>query len=136
MNSTQLKIFIGISRARKKIGAKSNKLFLKYGLTEPQFGVLEAIYHKGPLSVGEIQEKILSSSGTIPVIIKNLEKRGLLTKEKDKLDKRKFIIRITDDGSKLMDEVFPQNKEIICNEIDRSLSKDEQETLVRLLKKM
>ena len=136
MNSTQLKIFIGISKARKKIGARSNKLFLKYGLTEAQFGVLEAIYNKGPLSVGEIQEKILSSSGTIPVIIKNLEKRQLLIKEKDKLDKRKFIIRITEDGRKLMDEVFPQNREIICQMIDGSLNKDEQELLLNLLKKI
>lgn len=136
MSSVELKIFIGLSRARKKIGSKSSRLFIKYGLTEPQFGVLEALYHKGPLSIGDIQEKILSSSGTIPVIIRNLEKSGYLTKKKDTEDKRKYIVEITENGRRLMDEVFPQNKKIICDAINNRLSVEEQKMLVELLKKL
>lgn len=52
--------------------------FKKYGLTTSQFGVLVALYHKGSLSVGEVQEKILSTSGTIPVIWNKEEQEELL----------------------------------------------------------
>ncbi|WP_235899151.1 MarR family transcriptional regulator [Suipraeoptans intestinalis] len=45
-------------------------------MTLSQFAVLEALYSKGDLTVGEVREKILSSVGTIPVIVNNLVGRG------------------------------------------------------------
>lgn len=55
MSKIQLKIFIGMSRALNKINRATNKVYAKYGLTSGQFAVLEALYHKGDLSVGEVQ---------------------------------------------------------------------------------
>lgn len=111
--TTDLKLFIGMSRTLNKINRETSKIHTRYGLTTPQFGVLEALYHKGDLSVGEVQKKILSSSGTIPVIIKNLEKEGLLEKKRDDLDKRKFILHLTDKGRDLIERVYPENEELI-----------------------
>jgi MarR family 2-MHQ and catechol resistance regulon transcriptional repressor len=43
-------------------------------LTISQFGVLEALYHKGPLCQRDIASKILKSTGNITLVIVNLEK--------------------------------------------------------------
>lgn len=134
MSKIELKIFIGMSRALNKINRAANKIYTKYGLTSGQFAVLEALYHKGDLSVGEVQEKILTTSGTIPVIVRNLEKEGLLERARDEKDKRRFILRITKKGRDLMDLVYPENEEIIVSMINR-WNKEEQEQILKYMKK-
>jgi len=135
MEKTELKIFIGMSRALNKINRATNKVYTKYGLTSGQFAVLEALYHKGDLSVGDVQDKILSTSGTIPVIVKNLEKEGFLERRNDEIDKRRFILHITQKGRELMDIVYPENEAIIISIIS-IWSKEEQEQILSYLKKL
>lgn len=134
MEKIELKIFIGMSRALNKINRATNKIYTKYGLTSGQFAVLEVLYHKGELSVGEVQEKILSTSGTIPVIVKNLEKEGFLQKSNDESDKRRFILQITQKGKELMDIIYPENEDIIISMIN-VWNKEEQEVILNYMRK-
>lgn len=134
MEKIELKVFIGMSRTLNKINRATNKVYIKYGLTSGQFAVLEALYHKGDLTIGEVQDKILSSSGTIPVIVKNLEKEGFLEKTNDESDKRRFILQITEKGRELMDLVYPENEAIIMSMM-KTWSKEEQEDILRYMKK-
>lgn len=134
MEKIELKIFIGMSRALNKINRATNKVYTKYGLTSGQFAVLEALYHKRELSVGEVQDKILSTSGTIPVIVKNLEKEGFLQKSNDESDKRRFILQITQKGKELMDIIYPENEDIIISMIN-VWNKEEQEVILNYMRK-
>lgn len=134
MNKVELKIFIGMSRALNKINRATNKVYTKYGLTSGQFAVLEALYHKGDLSVGEVQEKVLTTSGTIPVIVRNLEKEGLLEKTTDEKDKRRFILHITEKGRDLMDLAYPENEKVIISMMD-IWTKAEQDQILKYMKK-
>ncbi len=135
MEKIELKIFIGMSRALNKINRATNKIYTKHGLTSGQFAVLEALYHKGDLSVGDVQDKILSTSGTIPVIVKNLEKEGFLERRNDEIDKRRFILHITQKGRELMDIVYPENEAIIISMIS-IWNKEEQEQILNYMKKL
>jgi DNA-binding MarR family transcriptional regulator len=103
-------------------------------LTVAQFAVLEILYHKGDLKVGDIIEKTLSSIGNINVVVNNLEKQGLVKKEKCSSDKRVTYVRITNAGIKIMDNIFPKHVNNI-EEITKSLSKEEKRILIELLKK-
>lgn len=134
MEKKELKIFIGMSRALNMINRATNKIYTRHGLTSGQFAVLEALYHKGDLSVGEVQEKILSTSGTIPVIVKNLEKEGLLERTCDPTDKRRYILHITQKGRDLMDIVYPENEETIVSMMN-ILDIEEQEEIIKCMKK-
>lgn len=134
-NAVELKILIGMHRVINKIDGRTIKIVKEYGLSLGQFAVLEALYHKGDMTVGHVQEKILSSSGTIPVIIKNLEKNGYVTHKQDECDKRKCILHITDKGISLIKQVFPENKKMILEAMN-TLSDNEKEELLRLLKKL
>ena len=95
-------VYISMSRVINTLRRENNKLILKHNLTLGQFAVMEALYSKGRLSTGEVMEKILSTSGNIPVIVKNLEKDGFITRKQDEADKRRFILDLTDKGKDLM----------------------------------
>ncbi len=129
-----LKIFIGMSRFLNKINRVTGKIHQQYGLTTPQFGVLEALYHKGDLSIGEVQEKILSTGGTMPVIIRNLLREGLITKTKDSKDKRRAILNLTEKGRALMDKVYPKNEALIHSELS-IWNEEEKDAILQLLSK-
>ena len=135
MAKQELKIFIAMNRALDLINKTNYKIINRYKLTTPQFAVLEALYHKGDLSVGEVQEKILSSSGTIAVIIKNLERDNLIIRYQDKNDKRKYILNISERGKVLMDEVYPEIETNIVTQIS-VLDEEDQDLLLSNLKKL
>ena len=134
MQRDELKIVIGVHRLANDIDRRTSRLLLDYDLTLGQFAVLECLFHKGDLSVGEVQEKILSSSGTIPVIIRNLEKRKLIARIQDIADKRRFILHLTDKGKELIEKAYPENERMIFNSLD-IYTEEEKATLVALLKK-
>lgn len=131
----ELRAYIGISRIKNTIDRDSNRLVKKYGLSLAQFAVMEALFHKGDMCVGEVREVILSSSGTMPVIVRNLKKKSLLLSYKDEEDKRKEMLSLTDKGRDLISEVFPENKEIIKGYFE-NLSKKEIRDFIKLLQKM
>ena len=134
MAKTELKILIGLHRAVNYLDRQSAKIFSEHDLTMGQFAVLEALYHKGAMTIGQVQEKILSSSGTIPLIINTLEKKGYLTRQADDQDKRRCILQITDRGQALIAQVYPRNEAKII-EMMALWTDEEKEQLAVLLKK-
>ncbi|MGN0708814.1 MAG: MarR family winged helix-turn-helix transcriptional regulator, partial [Anaerovoracaceae bacterium] len=95
-------ILVKMHRIINEIDRGTAHIAAGYDLTLSQFGVLEALYHIGDLTVGEVKKKILSSDGTIPVVVKNLEKQGLICRRQDPADKRKSILSLTDQGKNVI----------------------------------
>ncbi|WP_195940077.1 MarR family winged helix-turn-helix transcriptional regulator [Romboutsia sp. 1001713B170131_170501_G6] len=129
-----LSTLIAFTRAEHKIHSLEYKTIKESGLTISQFGVLEALYNKGDLRIGEIMEKILTTSGNITVVIKNLEKDGFIKKIPDPSDRRSTIISITDKGVKVIEEILPEHIENI-NDIFSILTDEEKVLLKNILKK-
>lgn len=133
-NKLTLSTLITFTRAEHIIHKKELETIKKSGLTTAQFGVLEALYNKGDLKICEIMDKILTTSGNITVVIKNLEKDGLVKKSLDPEDKRATIISITDEGKKIIEEILPSHLENIVN-IFSVLTDEEKVVLKDILKK-
>lgn len=127
-------VYISMSRVINTLRRENNKLILKHNLTLGQFAVMEALYSKGRLSTGEVMEKILSTSGNIPVIVKNLEKDGFITREQDESDKRRFILDLTDKGRDLMDVIVPENLKFM-DELISLWDDDDKKELIILMNK-
>jgi MarR family transcriptional regulator, 2-MHQ and catechol-resistance regulon repressor len=136
INNSQLNLstLIAFTRAEHKIHNLEYKTIKDSGLTISQFGVLEALYNKGDLRIGEIMQKILTTSGNITVVIKNLEKDGFIKKNPDPLDKRSTIISITDKGINTIEEILPEHIKNI-NNIFSILTDEEKLVLKEILKK-
>ncbi|NCC61669.1 MAG: MarR family transcriptional regulator [Verrucomicrobiae bacterium] len=129
------KMVIALGRTYREAHCKSMELFRENGLTMPQFTVLEVLYNKGDLTIQQIINKVLSSSGNMTVVIRNLEQLGLVGRYKNPDDSRSFIISITDKGRRLMDKVFPKHMENLANAF-RKITDEEKETVVNILKKL
>ncbi len=104
-----LDAFIGLMRAADKVSSQAHRELASVKLSISQFGVLEAIYHIGPMCQKEIAEKILKSTGNITMVIDNLEKRGLVRRERNVKDRRFFTVRLTREGEKTIKEYFPDH---------------------------
>lgn len=130
-----LKSIIAISRAAQVLHRNAAKTFKEGGLTLAQFSVLESLYHKGDMRICQIIEKTLSTGGNMTVVIDNLVKLGMIHKFVDPDDRRATMIRLSDTGRSLIEEIFPkhlQETEVLFE----PLSNEEKETLIALLKKL
>jgi MarR family transcriptional regulator, 2-MHQ and catechol-resistance regulon repressor len=130
-----LNAYVKLMRAAESLTARVHKHLSSVGLTISQFGVLEALYHVGPLSQRDLGLKILRSSGNITLVIDNLEKRGLVKRKRDRADRRFFIVHLTDKGQKLIRQIFPPHAALIANEMS-VLNATDQKILGDLCKKV
>ncbi len=128
-----LDAYIKLSRARKMMGTLTSRLLAEYGLTESQFGALEALHYLGPMCQSDIGEKLLVTGGNMTMVVNNLEKRGLVSRKRDQQDRRQITVSLTDAGQKLIDELFPKHARNIVN-LMGTLAPDEQDQLGLLCK--
>ncbi len=129
------KIIIALWRAYQYAHKKSISLFRENGITMAQFMALEVLYNKGELSVQEIVSKVLSSSGNITVVIRNLERDGLIVRRLNPVDGRSYLISLSKKGKKLMDKVFPLHMKNL-GDVFEVLTGDEKDMIISLLKKL
>ena len=87
------------------------------------------------MSVGEVRERILSSVGTISLIVNNLVKMKYIERIPDKKDRRVCILHLTKEGYEVISKIAPKNEAKITESMD-VLEQDEKETLLYLLKKI
>ncbi len=130
-----LKLFVVLNKCTLSIGKKSEKNIKITGLTVPQFSVLEMLYHKGDLKVGDIIEKSISSVGNISLIIDNLQKLEFVEKRKCKSDGRITYVSLTEKGRNLIASMWPGHEADLDN-IMSVLNSEEKDTLITLLKKL
>jgi len=135
LQDLNLKTLIALSRCTQNVHKREYKTIKEGGLTVSQFAVLEILFHKGDLKVSEIIDKILSTGGNMTVVIDNLVKVNLVKRCVDSKDRRVNLISITAEGRNLISEIFPKHLENI-NEIFSSLTSEEKENLISLLKKL
>lgn len=130
-----LNTYTKLMRAAESVTSRVNRVLAAPKLTISQFGVLEALYHKGPLCQKEIAAKILKSTGNITLVIDNLEKSGLVRRERDSEDRRFLTIHLTETGNELIAKTFAAVEAAIVAEME-FLTESEQEVLGILCKKL
>ncbi|MEF2277729.1 MarR family transcriptional regulator [Deinococcus sp. YIM 134068] len=104
---TALDAYIKLWRAAHAVEVAANRHLGDHGLTTSQFGVIEALYHLGPLSQRQLADKILRSSGNLTMVIDNLERDGLVRRERDAQDRRVVNVFLTEAGEALVSRVLP-----------------------------
>jgi len=124
--------FIKLSRCMNALqGQLLPSLQKDYGLTESQIGVLEALFHLGPLTQGELCRKILRSGSNVTTVVDNLERTGLVRRERGADDRRIQVVHLTDAGRTLLAKALPAHVARITALMNR-LEPDEQRELGRL----
>ncbi|MDH8679538.1 MarR family transcriptional regulator [Fusibacter bizertensis] len=134
-NTINLKLVIALSRSNTSFQRVLQTFFNNYDLTIAQFGVLETLFHLGDLKIGELIDKTLSTSGNMTVVIRNLEKEGLIKRQVNVADRRAFVIGLTDEGRSLIKEVFDAHLAVLEG-FFINLDQDEKKLLQKMLKKL
>ncbi len=130
-----LSAYVKLERAAGAAFAYARVGLEEEGLTLSQFAVLEALYHLGPLFLGDLARRILTSSGNLTLVVDNLQKRGLVKRKQQGKDKRFILATITPAGKKLIARIFPEHARRIT-EVMARLKPDEQEQLGDLCRKL
>lgn len=130
-----LDTYIKMTRATESVIHQVNRKLSHLNLTISQFGVLEAIYHLGPMHQNKLADKILKSTGNMTMVIDNLQKRGLVSRDRDPDDRRCILVSLTAEGQTLIADYFHNHVELVV-EAFKSLSESEQKTLSALLKQV
>ena len=130
-----LDTFIKLTRCTNSVLGRLAERNTIGDLTWSQFAVLEALYHLGPMTQGEVSAKVLKSGSNITTVIDNLERDGLVRRERDAQDRRVIHVHLTDEGSRKVAAVLPVHVAALVEEFS-VLSPKEQETLGELCKKL
>ncbi|PSL51004.1 MarR family 2-MHQ and catechol resistance regulon transcriptional repressor [Salsuginibacillus halophilus] len=132
---SSLKLWIVLSRAHQSVLDEVKQDIKHHNMNLTEFAVMELLHHKGPQQIQHIGAKILISSGSITYVVDKLEKKGWLYRKPCDSDRRVIYTHITDEGARVIDEMFPEHEKRI-EEIFSALSSEEQEHLYSLLKKV
>lgn len=130
-----LDTFIKLTRCTNSLLARLAERQTVGNLTYSQFAVLEALYHLGSMTQGEISGKVLKSGSNITTVIDNLERGGLVRRERHDKDRRVIYVHLTEAGRKKVEAVLPNHVSALVEEFS-VLKAGEQETLANLCKKL
>ena len=131
--SQALKLWVVLSRAYGAVEAHVKADIARHGLTAAEFGVLEALFHKGPMLVGEVKQKLLASSGGITYVIDRLEEKGLAERRECPEDRRASYAALTPPGEELLRSIFPGHVRCVEHALG-GLGEEEKATAIDLLR--
>ena len=127
-----LRTWIALARAHNAVSARAAADVARHDLTVAEFGVLEALYHRGPMLLNEVQRRILVSSGGITYLVDRLEKRGLVQRRDCPGDRRARLAALTTEGEALVRRIFPEHAAVIRDAL-AGLGPEEKRQATRLL---
>ncbi len=130
-----LTTYIKLVRAAESVLGRLAAGITAAGLTESQFGVLEALYHLGPMHQCDLAERSLKTSGNMTVVVRNLERRRLVRRIRSREDRRYMLVTLTPEGERLIRRIFPGHAAAVTGEMG-VLSEAEQRTLGRLCRRV
>jgi MarR family 2-MHQ and catechol resistance regulon transcriptional repressor len=128
-------VFAMASRVRNIMFRHANGPIRAEGLTVTQFEVLEALSFHGPLSVGQVREAIFGTPGNVPVVVRNLERDGLIVRRRSEKDGRVSILELTPEGKQRVERVYPQVVASIEHDL-APLTAHEKHEVVRAFRKV
>ncbi|MGB7189732.1 MAG: MarR family transcriptional regulator [Acidobacteriaceae bacterium] len=134
-NTSGVHLWLVLWKAFRAMEAKAGGSIAGLGLCQSDFGVMEALLHKGPLSVRALGEKVLLTSGSMTAAIDRLERRGWVARRNDPADRRSRIVRLMPEGRKTIQALFRSHQ----RDMERAaaaLTRSERAELIALLRKL
>lgn len=113
----------------------SRCLFHRFGQNRTQNRVVKLLAERGELTQRELREILDTRPGSVSELLSKLEEKGLIRCERDTEDRRKVVLRLTDQGMEY-GALLAQQEEEEEEQMFGALTQEEQETLKALLEKL
>ena len=128
-------VLISIRKIIQSIALNSKSLVKRVGLTGPQLLVLQEVTYAGEVSVGDVARAISLSQGTVTGILQRMEKRGLVTRRRSEVDRRRVLVQLTVEGRDLLKTSPPLMQEAFVDRFN-SLPEWEQTMILCALQRL
>lgn len=104
----------------------TNRVLRQHDMTWTGFVVLWVVWIWDGMETRHVADSADISKATLTGVVKTLEGRGLILREGDEHDRRLVRLRLTDEGVRLMEEIYPEfnavESEIVSQLSDRKVS--------------
>jgi MarR family 2-MHQ and catechol resistance regulon transcriptional repressor len=129
------RLWMVMTRSHHALTLLAEKSIANAGLGLSDFAALEALWHKGPLSISEIQKKVLLASGSMTAAVDRLERLGLVVRKSSPSDRRVRVVELTREGKRIAKASIEKH----FNDLEAQmsvLSQSEKDQMYALLKKL
>ncbi|MEO6444446.1 MAG: MarR family transcriptional regulator [Gemmatimonadaceae bacterium] len=130
-----LKLWVTLARAYAAVEEHARDDARAEGLSLAEFGVLELLHHRGQTLLGDIQKRVLVSSGGTTFLVDKLVEKGFVERRECEEDRRSRYATLTREGERLMRRIFPRHARRIERAL-RGLGGTEQRDATRLMRKL
>ncbi len=103
---TAPRLWLVLSRCYRALSQIAERSIQDAGLCLTDFAALEALLHKGPLTITEIQGKVLLASGSMTAAVDRLEQKGLIKRGPAPSDRRAKVLHLTPEGKRVVETAF------------------------------
>ncbi|MDQ1471372.1 MAG: MarR family transcriptional regulator, and catechol-resistance regulon repressor [Bryobacterales bacterium] len=132
---TSGQLWVVLARCHKSLSVLVERSIARDGLCLSDFMILEALLHKGPLTITEIQGKVLLASGSMTAAVDRLENRQFIVRKATGEDRRARQLHLTEEGRKFITTVFEAHYKELENWLS-VLTAEEKRQAYALLKKL
>ncbi len=100
------RLWIVLARCYREVRQIAERSIAEAGLGLSDFAALEALLHKGPLTITGIQAKVLLASGSMTAAVDRLERKGLVIRRSTPSDRRAKVLKLTPEGKRVVEAAF------------------------------
>lgn len=128
-------VWLVMARAYRSMAVFIERSVAALGIGLSDFMILEALLHRGPQTMTSICDKVLLTNASMTAAVDRLQKRGFVERHKDPVDGRAKVIRLTEDGTALIQQLYQQHERDI-EEVMRGVGAAERKQLRDSLKRI
>jgi len=129
------RLWLVIAKSYRALSLLAEQSIANTGLCLTDFVALEALLHRGPLTISEIQDKVRLASGSMTAAVDRLEKLGLVVRKSSPTDRRARVVHLTVEGKRLAVSCFKRHAQDL-ETLMSALSQKEKEELYGSIKKL
>jgi MarR family 2-MHQ and catechol resistance regulon transcriptional repressor len=129
------RLWIVLSRCHHALSLVAERSIAEVGLGLSDFGALEALLHKGPLTITQIQSKVLLASGSMTAAVDRLEGKGLVVRRNTPEDRRAKMLELTAEGKRVVEKAFQKHAAELKAAM-AILNQEEKQQLYGLLRRL
>lgn len=134
MNQLSQDVYWALQDAYHSVKKNLHNKLADCGVTWPQYHALYHIHEQG-IPANELAKELNCNASNMTGLIDRMIENNWVFREHSVEDRRVWFVKLTDEGLKLKNQLVPQYRVSICEQMN-VLNEEEQEMLRDLLKKL
>src|SRR6266404_5041894 len=132
---TAPRLWLVMAKSYRALSLLAERSIANTGLCLTDFAALEALLHKGPLTISGIQDKVRLASGSMTAAVDRLEKLRLVVRKSSPSDRRARVVELTTKGMRLATSSFERHAKDL-EALMSALSDQEKKQIYGSLKRL